>query len=622
MDDHGSMFSTLGMIGLLRTGKGGICETALMILITVLLPLMNKYDLWRRLWAKLERFFPQSADKFTRNISATSYVDRWGCHSGRNNTHQNALLVKALQLYVSTEVQHVAVNGEVELSTPWKNKNSNNNYNNYSDSDSDSEEENETCRELNRLKVCVKLPVNVDILVAKEPEVFVQAREDARVSGEGTKELKTSQYTIEVSSADSQKAVDDFVEKAWAWYKSKVKDSMRTRVRYMYVPHARKESSEDSKSDRGSDFIYKRFALSDSKTFASVFIPQKAAVLNLVDAFQNQTGKFAVPGFPQKLGLLLHGPPGTGKTSLIKALASYTGRSIVNVPLGRIRTNNELLSIMYDLRFPTVEDDIPVTTSFNKLIFVFEDVDVVDVVKRRSDTPTVAAIGKSKMKRKLIEQENEKKLKNAKERTNDSEKVSGASKWFWEAEEDKLDLAGLLNVLDGVIDAPQRVVVLTTNHPEKLDPALIRPGRVNQSIHLDRLRPREALEMITHYFGDEFLEHAPSRTTREGKQLRAAVQARCDCNAPTPAELEEICAECDTISQLTNRLYQGLPELNTSSSTTGISSAEEDEASSPAVITDSANELVETSVRKQRRGRRSRSGLRAKSCGTRGSGMK
>ena len=41
---------------------------------------------------------------------------------------------------------------------------------------------------------------------------------------------------------------------------------------------------------------------------------------------------------------------------------------------------------------------------------------------------------------------------------------------------DELDLSGILNVLDGVVDCPERILVMTTNHPEKLDPALIRPG--------------------------------------------------------------------------------------------------------------------------------------------------
>merc|ERR1719199_2189083 len=54
----------------------------------------------------------------------------------------------------------------------------------------------------------------------------------------------------------------------------------------------------------------------------------------------------------------------------------------------------------------------------------------------------------------------------------------------WGKDEDALNLAGLLNVLDGVVDSPGRILVMTTNHPEKLDAALIRPGRINKRIHL------------------------------------------------------------------------------------------------------------------------------------------
>ena len=45
-------------------------------------------------------------------------------------------------------------------------------------------------------------------------------------------------------------------------------------------------------------------------------------------------------------------------------------------------------------------------------------------------------------------------------------------------------------------DACRRMMVLTTNHPERLDPALIRPGRINKSIYMGLLEPKEALEML------------------------------------------------------------------------------------------------------------------------------
>ena len=49
-------------------------------------------------------------------------------------------------------------------------------------------------------------------------------------------------------------------------------------------------------------------------------------------------------------------------------------------------------------------------------------------------------------------------------------------------------MQGLLNVLDGVVDTPGRIVVMTTNIVEALDPALIRPGRIDKRILLDYMR--------------------------------------------------------------------------------------------------------------------------------------
>ena len=64
---------------------------------------------------------------------------------------------------------------------------------------------------------------------------------------------------------------------------------------------------------------------------------------------------------------------------------------------------------------------------------------------------------------------------------------------------DKLNLAGLLNVLDGVVDTPGRIVIMTSNHPEKLDPALIRPGRINKRVHLGYVDFVQCKEMVEHY---------------------------------------------------------------------------------------------------------------------------
>ena len=78
-------------------------------------------------------------------------------------------------------------------------------------------------------------------------------------------------------------------------------------------------------------YLRDRYALSDEKTFTSLFHPDKEAILRLVDAFVRKDGKYAIPGYGHKLGLLLHGPPGTGKTSLIKARAAGFGLSLLTL---------------------------------------------------------------------------------------------------------------------------------------------------------------------------------------------------------------------------------------------------------------------------------------------------
>ena len=83
---------------------------------------------------------------------------------------------------------------------------------------------------------------------------------------------------------------------------------------------AGKNGASGASSIGASSMIYKQYALSDVRTFASFFHPEKESVIALVDQFMTKSGKFAIPGYPQKLGFLLHGPPGTGKTSFVKVM--------------------------------------------------------------------------------------------------------------------------------------------------------------------------------------------------------------------------------------------------------------------------------------------------------------
>ena len=134
------------------------------------------------------------------------------------------------------------------------------------------------------------------------------------------------------------------------------------------------------------------------------------------------------------------------------------------------------------------------------------------------------------------------------------ESKEGKQKDYSSFEKDKLNLAGLLTVLDGVIDSPGRILIMTTNHPEKLDPALTRPGRVNMQIYMGFIKVAHAKEMVTHYYG---------ATDATIKNLSMVEKAFEEQNAHfeghfkmSPAEMEQLCAENASVDALCSAILR------------------------------------------------------------------
>ena len=133
-------------------------------------------------------------------------------------------------------------------------------------------------------------------------------------------------------------------------------------------------------------------------------------------------------GIPYRRGYLLYGPPGTGKSSFIQALAGDLDFNIAMLNLSeRGLTDDRLMYLLIN---------VPPRT-----VVVLEDAD--------------AAFGNRRMQA-------------------DEDGYHGANVTF----------SGLLNALDGVASAEERIVFLTTNHVERLDAALVRPGRVDMTVRL------------------------------------------------------------------------------------------------------------------------------------------
>mmetsp|Transcript_6984 Transcript_6984/g.20432 ORF Transcript_6984/g.20432 Transcript_6984/m.20432 type:complete len:262 (-) Transcript_6984:898-1683(-) len=164
-------------------------------------------------------------------------------------------------------------------------------------------------------------------------------------------------------------------------------------------------------------------------------------------------------------GLLLHGPPGTGKTSLVKALAHYTNRSIVSVPLTLISTNQQLADVVFDAKYNVVGEELASVMGYSKTIFLLEDVDAVgSIVQKRTSSAaaqrqfqrsTAADTARTPQAPTDLDSWEDADL-TSNEANEVSSKVYGPEKKSalstWADHPDKLNLAGLLNVIDGIIE--------------------------------------------------------------------------------------------------------------------------------------------------------------------------
>ncbi|PRQ27084.1 putative ATPase, AAA-type, core, AAA-type ATPase domain-containing protein [Rosa chinensis] len=158
----------------------------------------------------------------------------------------------------------------------------------------------------------------------------------------------------------------------------------------------------------------------------------KKTLIEDLDRFRERKEYYKRVGKAWKRGYLLYGPPGTGKSSLVAAMANYLKFDIFDLDLKEVQCNSDLRRLLIGTK--------------SRSILVIEDIDCsVELQNRDSD-------------------QNEPKT----------------------VEDDKVSLSGLLNFIDGLWSScgEERIIVFTTNHKDRLDQALLRPGRMDLHLHM------------------------------------------------------------------------------------------------------------------------------------------
>lgn len=486
------------ILSIMLLGSGGFgrsfSELGLLIVAVVMYYVPRK---WFRVM--LDALELQTSGVCTRIITHRRFKTRWGMREDSHNIN-NELLQKALIRKINFQQKHHWPLCQTSFISYLQRNEDGESY------------RSSPCTYFNTFRVVDTPPL--DRWVCLSNKVMFKRTIESNGSSEHPEESET--YYLR----GKPDFVNEYLDDAVALYK-KLLSTGDDGKRYIYMPMRQRQRD---------DLVYKRYALDDGRTFSTLHMPQKHRVINLLDTFMKGEGKFSVPGFPSKLGFLLYGPPGTGKTTFVKALAQYTGRHIIEVSLEKIRTNQELVSVFNDKQFYVSEEDGGRNDlAYTDVIFLMEDIDAAcRIVSKRAhatkkaDSPSdsVSAL------KQLLETHLE---------TNDNTKPQVES-------DDAVNLAGLLNVLDGTLDSPGRIVVMTTNHVDALDPALIRPGRINMQIHMSFILPDDAFNMLLRYFGEDACLATDPR-------LQFFYSAHV-----TPAALEAMCGYHDSVDDLFDSL--------------------------------------------------------------------
>lgn len=307
------------------------------------------------------------------------------------------------------------------------------------------------------------------------------------------------------------KSLDDiktFIDKISLEFISEIHNT-RINKKFIYTllgKPCQSKYDDDPVTNKYSDWEECEFV--SSRRFDNLFFEDKAKIIAKIRFFNENRDWYEKEGHPWTFGLGLSGPPGTGKTSIIKCIANMLNRHLIIIPLNKIKTQREFSQYYFETRYNLNNTSDSIT--FDNKIIVFEDIDcMTDIVKERKD---IEEARERKGDREREEKDNsatnlvlEKlldKLNENKDDTIDFTRLNTLNINTTTKKSDELTLSYLLNIIDGLRESPGRIIIITSNNYDSLDSALVRPGRIDYTMKMNNASKNIIEEMFLHYYNE------------------------------------------------------------------------------------------------------------------------
>lgn len=278
----------------------------------------------------------------------------------------------------------------------------------------------------------------------------------------------------------------------------------------------------DQQLNNQNEIVFNYVQFSTTKSLNNLYGQHIQKVKKRVDKFLYNREWYDRHGIPYTLGLLLSGNPGCGKTSLIKAIAKESNRHVFNLRITDKTFVSELKQLLYTTEIKIMKENRRVETvsvPLDERVYVLEDVDCLTNIVL--DRKLQDVLQKSQSQNMSVE---EKQNKLAFEKLN-SHKY--------------LNLSILLNLLDGILETPGRILILTSNYPEKLDKALIRPGRIDSHIDFTNCSTNDIYQMCRAFYENEGMD----------EEMFQDFDSKF-----TPAFIQECILNCETVEEFVEKI--------------------------------------------------------------------